>query len=70
MKRQIVAGITLIACVALCAAVWPWSVKVEDLPAEPVKTAVSAEIGSVRENAANSFICRCACSQSGACRGK
>ena len=44
MKKQILAGITVIACVALCAAVWPRSAEVEDLPAEPVKTAVTAEI--------------------------
>lgn len=43
MKKK-TAGIAIIACVALCAAVWPWSAEVEDLPAEPVKTAVSAEI--------------------------
>ena len=44
MKKQIIAGITVIACVALCAAVWPRNTEVGDLPAEPVKTAVTAEI--------------------------
>lgn len=44
MKKQIIAGIAIIACVALCAAVWPRSAEVEDLPAEPDKTAVNDEI--------------------------
>lgn len=44
MKKQIIAGITVIACVALCTAVWPRSVEVEELPAVPVKAAVSADI--------------------------
>jgi hypothetical protein len=44
MKKQIVAGITVIACVALCAAVWPRSAEVGNLPAEPIKAAVTAEI--------------------------
>lgn len=38
------AGIAVITCVALCAAVWPRSAEVDDLPTEPVKTAVTAEI--------------------------
>ncbi|HBV96663.1 MAG TPA: hypothetical protein DEF36_06430 [Desulfotomaculum sp.] len=44
MKKQIIAGIAIIACVALCAAVWPRSAEVEDLPVEPIKTAVTSEI--------------------------
>ncbi|MDA8229363.1 MAG: hypothetical protein M0T74_16990 [Desulfitobacterium hafniense] len=44
MKKQIIAGIGITACVALCAAVWPRSTEVEYLPAEPVKAAVSDEI--------------------------
>lgn len=44
MKKQIITGIAVIGCAALCAAVWPRSVKVEDLPAEPIKAAVTAEI--------------------------
>ncbi|MEL7565960.1 MAG: DUF6550 family protein [Dehalobacterium sp.] len=44
MKKQIIAGIVVIACVALCAAVWPRSAEVGDLPAEPEKAAVTAEI--------------------------
>lgn len=43
MKKQIIIGMGIIACVALCAAAWPRSAEVGDLPAEPVKTAVSAE---------------------------
>lgn len=44
MKKQIITGIGIIACVALSAAMWPRSTEAEDLPAEPVKAAVSAEI--------------------------
>jgi hypothetical protein len=44
MKKQIITGILITACVALCAAVWPRSTEVEELPAEPVKTAINAEI--------------------------
>lgn len=44
MKKQIIAGVTVTACVALCAAVWPRSAEVEGLPAEPAKAAVTAEI--------------------------
>lgn len=44
VKKQIIIGITIIACVALCAAMWPRSAEVGDLPAEPVKTAVNAKI--------------------------
>ena len=44
MKKQIIAGISIIACVALCAAVWPRNAEVKGLPAEPVKAAVTAEI--------------------------
>jgi hypothetical protein len=44
LKKQIIAGIAFIACVALCATVWPPSAGDGDLPAVPVKTAVSAEI--------------------------
>jgi len=43
MKKQIIAGIAVIACVAMCAAVWPRSAEVGDLLAEPIKTAVNAE---------------------------
>lgn len=44
MKKQITTGIAVIACVALCAALWPRSAEVGDLPAETVKAAASAEI--------------------------
>lgn len=43
MKKQIIAGIAVIACVALCAAVWLRSAGDGDLPALCVKTAVNAE---------------------------
>ena len=49
MKKQIIAGITLAACVALGAAVWPRSAEVESLPGEPDKTAVNAEIEALSE---------------------
>ena len=49
MKKLIIVGIGIIACVALCAAVWSRSVEVGSLPAEPVKTAVTAEIGTRSE---------------------
>lgn len=56
MKKQIIAGIVIIACVALCAAVWPRSAEVGDLPAEPVKPAVSAEIEARSEKTPHIFI--------------
>ncbi len=49
MKKKIITGIVIAACVALCAAVWPRSAKVEDLPTEPEKAAVIAEIGARSE---------------------
>lgn len=44
MKKHIITGIAIIACVALCAAVWPRNAEVEDLPAELIKPAVVTEI--------------------------
>lgn len=44
MKKQMPAGIAVIACIALCAAVLPRSVEVGNLPTETVKTAVTVEI--------------------------
>lgn len=44
MKKHIITGIVITACVALCAAVWPRSVEGGKVPAEPVKPAVIAEI--------------------------
>lgn len=49
MKKLIIAGITVIACVALCAAVWPRNAEAGDLPPETVKTAVSTEIEAQSE---------------------
>jgi len=46
IKKQILAGLAVIVCVVLCAAVCPWSAKVGDLSAEPVKTVVPAKIES------------------------
>jgi hypothetical protein len=42
--KNIITGMVIIGFVALCATVWPRSAEVESLPAEPVKTAVAAEI--------------------------
>ncbi len=44
MKKIIIVGIGIIACLALCAAVWLWNDEVRDLPAESARTAVTAEI--------------------------
>lgn len=44
MKKLIIAGMSIIACAASCAAVWPRSAEVGDLPVEPVKSAVSDRI--------------------------
>ena len=49
MKKQIITGIGIIICVALCATMWPRSAEVEDLSAELVKTAVTAKIESRSE---------------------
>lgn len=56
MKKQITAGIGIIACVALCAAVWQVSVEMEELPAEPIQNAVSAEIEARSEETPHIFI--------------
>lgn len=49
MEKKTIAGIAIIACVALCTSVWPRSDEVGGLPAEPVKTAVTAEFESQSE---------------------
>lgn len=56
MKKQIIVGIGIIACVALCAVVWQWNAEVEDLPADPVKAAVYAEIEARPEETPHIFI--------------
>jgi len=56
MKKQIIVGISVIACVALCAAVRQQSADVGDLPAEPEKTAVAAEINARSEEMSHIFI--------------
>jgi len=59
MKKQIIIGIGIIACVALCAAVWPRSAEVGDLPAEPLKNAAPAEIEAwSEENTTDYSFCR------------
>jgi len=56
MKKQAIAGIAVIACVALCAVVWQGSAEVEELPVEPIKNAVSAEIEPRSEKTPHIFI--------------
>ena len=51
MKKQIFIGIAIIACIALCAAVWPRSAVVEDLPAESIKLAINAKIKACQKEA-------------------
>lgn len=41
MKKKVTIGLTVIACVALCATVWLRSAEVGNLPANPVKTSVN-----------------------------
>lgn len=56
MKKPIITVIGLIACVALCAVVWQSSAEVEELSAEPVKAAVSAEIAARSDETPHIFI--------------
>lgn len=56
MKKQIITGMVIIACVALCAAVWPRSTGDGKVPAEPGKTAVSAEIEAGPEETQSIFL--------------
>jgi len=56
MKKQIIAGIALIACAALCATVWQQNAEVRFLPAKPVKTTMNAEIEACSEERAPVFI--------------
>ncbi len=56
MKKQIIAGMGIVACAALCAAVWPRSAEVEDLPAKQLKAAVTAEIEAQSEEMPQNFL--------------
>lgn len=56
MKKLIIAGIAVIACVALCANLWLRSAGVEDSPAEPSLPAVNAEIEARTEETPPIFI--------------
>ena len=51
LKKQITAGITITACVALCAAVWPQSADDDDkvIPVTPGKPTVSANVAATQE---------------------
>ncbi|MDO8685316.1 MAG: hypothetical protein Q7J78_01445 [Clostridiales bacterium] len=44
MKKQIIIGITVIAGVALCAAVWPQSAEDKVIPVTPEKLTASVDI--------------------------
>ena len=56
MKKKIILVVTIITCVALCTAVWPWSFEVGDLPIEPIKPAVIAEIEARAEETPQIFL--------------
>ena len=56
MKKKIILVVTIITCVALCTAVWPRSFEVGDLPIEPIKPAVIAEIEARAEEAPQIFL--------------
>ena len=56
MKKQIVIGIGIAACVTLCASVLPRNAEVGDLPAEPVKAAATAEIEARSEETRQIFL--------------
>jgi len=51
LKKQITAGITITACVALCAAVWPQSADDDDkvIPVTSGKPTVSANVAATQE---------------------
>lgn len=56
MKKPIIAVFAAVACVALCAAVWPRSSEVADLPADPEKPVVNAEIAARSKETPHIFI--------------
>ncbi|MDF1494988.1 DUF6550 family protein [Caproiciproducens sp. CPB-2] len=56
MKKKIILVVAIITCVALCTAVWPWSFEVGDLPIEPIKPAVIAEIEARAEETPQIFL--------------
>lgn len=56
MKKQIIVGIGIVACVALCVAVWPRSAEVEGLPDEPIEAAISTKIEATSEEIPSIFI--------------
>lgn len=56
MKKQIIAGMGIVACAVLCAAVWPRSAEVGDLPAKQLKAAVTAEIEAQSEKMPQNFL--------------
>lgn len=48
--KKTTAGIAVIACVTLCAAVWPRNAEVVDLPMESVKTDVTSAVATPQDN--------------------
>ena len=49
MKKRIIVTAAITACLALCAAVWPQTEKVEKTPTPPQSPAVSAPEATVAE---------------------
>jgi hypothetical protein len=49
LKKQITAAITITACVALCAAVWPQSADDKVIPVTPEKLAMSADVAATQK---------------------
>lgn len=49
MKKQIIAGLTIIACVTMYAAVWPRNSEDEAIPVTLGKPVVSANIAAIQE---------------------
>ncbi|MDP3051819.1 MAG: hypothetical protein U1D96_01245 [Eubacteriales bacterium] len=56
MKKQLITGITIIVCVALCAAVWPRSGEDGKSTRQPIKTAVIAEIEAKSEETPSTIL--------------
>lgn len=55
LKKKIMTGMAIAACVSLCAAVWTRRAEVGYLPAEPVKVAVTADLRLGQGNRRKSF---------------
>lgn len=49
MKKQIITGIAIIACVAMYAVVWPRSAEDKVIPVTQEKSAISADVAATQE---------------------